>query len=316
MRKIFISYRHSDTDMAAGRLAADLRKHFGEEAVFRDKESIAVGADWEEEIRSAIGPDGAVLVLIGKHWLETDAEGLRRIDDPQDTHREEVDAALRLGCLVIPILVSGAEMPRKESLPEEIRPLTRINALKLRDDEWDGFDFPRLTRNLENLGIEPKAKPTALDPDRLNSVKKKDEAAVDERVIHQASSHVTQSPKPAGKSASKEKPGAVTNHEKSHLPQSRKSLSSLALQGLAITMLPILLIFESSGYQFNHWGITILIVLPLFPVAGLVLGFLGWKEARRGLVRWSGLGILAICVSGLLLILILAAYWGAYWSPP
>lgn len=313
MRKIFISYRHNDTDMAAGRLAADLRKHFGEEAVFRDKESIAGGADWEEEIRSAIGPDGAVLALIGKHWLETDAEGLRRIDDPQDTHREEVAAALKLGCLIIPVLVSEAAMPRKESLPEQIGALTRFNALKLRDDEWDGFDFPRLTKKLENSGFEPKAKPTAPDPDRLDSVKGKDEAAADDRAIHQASKHVAQSPKPANESASEGKPGAVANHEKGHLPWSRKLLSSLTIQALALILFLIMLSLYEKGYGLSGAVEDMMVwLLAVAAVAGLVFGLLGWKEARRGLVRSSGLGILAICANSLFGLVILFGIYHRY----
>jgi hypothetical protein len=38
--RIFISYRHEDTDVAAGRLADDLRKHFTSEQVFQDFVSI------------------------------------------------------------------------------------------------------------------------------------------------------------------------------------------------------------------------------------------------------------------------------------
>jgi hypothetical protein len=68
--KIFISYRRSDTEIAAGRLARDLRSRFGDDAIFRDKDSIDAGADWVEAIRSAIGRKGLVLVLIGERWLQ------------------------------------------------------------------------------------------------------------------------------------------------------------------------------------------------------------------------------------------------------
>ena len=115
MSQIFISYRRSDTEIAAGRLGKDLRARFGEDAVFRDKESINAGADWTEAIRSAIGRQGLVLLLIGERWLESTNDGFRRIDDPADTHRREISAALESACSSIPILVGNITCPRSRT---------------------------------------------------------------------------------------------------------------------------------------------------------------------------------------------------------
>jgi hypothetical protein len=153
--QIFISYRRSDTEIAAGRLGKDLRARFGDDAVFRDKESINAGADWTEAIRSAIGRQGLVLVLIGEHWLQSTNDGSRRIDDPADTHRREILAALESGCSLIPILVGNTRMPMEAELPKDIRSLTRHNALRLRDDEWEGYDFPRLSDEVARRGFQP-----------------------------------------------------------------------------------------------------------------------------------------------------------------
>ena len=51
-KKIFISYRRSDTQMAAGRLHDALEERFGRTSVFRDKEAIRPGYDWVEEIHA------------------------------------------------------------------------------------------------------------------------------------------------------------------------------------------------------------------------------------------------------------------------
>jgi hypothetical protein len=82
VRKIFISYRRSDSEWAAGRLREALARHFGEEQIFRDKESIRPGVAWREEIQSALrDPSTVVLALIGPRWLsEEDAAGHRLID--------------------------------------------------------------------------------------------------------------------------------------------------------------------------------------------------------------------------------------------
>jgi hypothetical protein len=54
-----------------------------------------------------------LLALIGSQWVTiTDEEGKRRLDDPNDFVRLEIEAALQRGVLVIPILVRGAKMPR------------------------------------------------------------------------------------------------------------------------------------------------------------------------------------------------------------
>lgn len=155
MPRIFISYRRDDTEMAAGRLAGDLRARFGEGVVFRDKESIPLGADWMNEINRAIGPGGVVLLLIGDDWLEGKPRGQRRLDDPDDPHRNEISAALRLRAPVLPLLVGHAKMPLAEELPDELKRLPALNAMKLRDDEWAEFDFPRLARSLESFGFKP-----------------------------------------------------------------------------------------------------------------------------------------------------------------
>jgi hypothetical protein len=67
-----------------------------------------------------------MLALIGPKWLTaTDEMGRRRLDNPLDFVRIEIDSALRLGKRVIPVLVHKTEMP------EPLRPLARRNAVWL-----------------------------------------------------------------------------------------------------------------------------------------------------------------------------------------
>ena len=56
--------------------------------------------------------------------------------------RLEVASALRRGITVIPVLLDGASMPAERTLSEELRPLTRLNAVDVRTsrlnaDVWD-----------------------------------------------------------------------------------------------------------------------------------------------------------------------------------
>src|SRR5215218_1473751 len=141
--RIFISYRRRETAGHAGRLYDRLAEHFGDERVFMDVEMEA-GVDFVEQINAAVGSCGALIVLIGDEWLTvTDASGRRRVDDPTDVHRVEVEAALKRGVRVIPALVQGARMPLEEELPEALRPLGRRQAVELSDQRWD-YDVNRL----------------------------------------------------------------------------------------------------------------------------------------------------------------------------
>ena len=58
-----------------------------------------------------------LVALIGRQWMTaTDEEGHRRLDDPDDYVRSEVQAALERGVRVIPVLVDGAKPPPPTSV--------------------------------------------------------------------------------------------------------------------------------------------------------------------------------------------------------
>ena len=69
---IFISYRRADTAGHAGRLVDQLKSRFGDQ-VFFDVDSIKPGANFHQVIEETFTKCGAVVVLIGKRWLERDA---------------------------------------------------------------------------------------------------------------------------------------------------------------------------------------------------------------------------------------------------
>jgi hypothetical protein len=153
MPKIFISYRRADTGPEAGRLRTALVHHFGKEHIFRDKDSISGGVNWREEVREALSGDTIVLALIGKTWITaTDVTGQRLIDSSTSNNRLELETALRVGLRTIPVLVEGADVPRDHDLPDDLRSLLTLNALRLRDDDWDG-DCEKVIKALESMGV-------------------------------------------------------------------------------------------------------------------------------------------------------------------
>jgi hypothetical protein len=156
MAEIFLSYRRSDAAGAAGRLADRLKLRLGDEAVFRDLDSISAGADFEEAIRDAMRRSSLVLVVIGPRWLDArDADGRLRLHDPKDYVRLEVEAALALDVPIIPLLVEGATMPKPSELPESLAPLAVRNAYELSERRWSD-DAEKLAELLaDRLGVTP-----------------------------------------------------------------------------------------------------------------------------------------------------------------
>jgi tetratricopeptide (TPR) repeat protein len=149
MTRIFISYRRSDDPGSVGRVRDRLREAYGEDAIFRDIEGIPKGTRFAEVIDKELERCTDLLVVIGPHWLEaTDAAGARRLDNPDDWVRNEIEAGLaRKDLQVVPVLVGGAMLPRADQLPESIRPLLEWNASFLKEDSFD-FDFEILVRSL------------------------------------------------------------------------------------------------------------------------------------------------------------------------
>jgi hypothetical protein len=138
MRAIFISYRRDDAEGQAGRLFDDLTKHFGENAVFMDVAGIAAGRDFRRVIEEHVASCGVLLAMIGKNWLDAkDESGRRRLEDPADFVRLETASALKRDIPVIPVLVQGARMPRKDQLPEDLAELAFRNGVELTHARWD-----------------------------------------------------------------------------------------------------------------------------------------------------------------------------------
>jgi hypothetical protein len=150
MAGIFLNYRREDTSGHALLLHGHLVQHFGKDQVFMDLDKIVPGADFVEVIEHALNSTEVMLVLIGKQWLTvTDRRQRRRLDNPSDYVRLEVASALRRKDVrVIPVLLQEAETPDADELPDELMPLTRRQAVEIRDGRWND-DVAVLVKTLE-----------------------------------------------------------------------------------------------------------------------------------------------------------------------
>jgi hypothetical protein len=144
-KHIFLSYRRQDSEDIIGRIYDRLVREFGEEAVFKDVDSIPLGVDFRTHIATQLQSCEYFLAVIGKDWLDAaDQYGKRRIDDPRDHVRLETQVALKKGIPVIPVLVRNANVPPETRLPEALKDLSFRNGLAVRPDPDFHRDMDRL----------------------------------------------------------------------------------------------------------------------------------------------------------------------------
>lgn len=163
MAGVFISYRRNDSDVAAGRLAGDLGNLFGQDAIFRDLDTLQAGETYTIALDRALDSCLALVAIIGPFWSNsTDAAGHRRLDDPADWVRAEIRRALERGIRVIPLLLS-TDMPRETEVPADLKPLLQHQALDLSDRHWKQ-DVERLAQALEKIPGMPARVPLEPPP--------------------------------------------------------------------------------------------------------------------------------------------------------
>lgn len=157
MSKIIVSYRRSDSAAITGRIFDRLVDRYGEELVFMDIDRIPFGTDFRHHIRDALQGADVLLAVIGPTWLGKTADGRTRIQDEADPVRVEIEAALKQGLTVIPVLVDNVTMPGAADLPESIRDFAYINAAPIDVGRDFRAHMERLTRSIDGIVGTDKA---------------------------------------------------------------------------------------------------------------------------------------------------------------
>ena len=118
-----------------------------------DVPDIHAGSDYVDVIEEAIDRCDVLVALIGEGWLNAGGPE-RRIDDPQDLVRREIERAFERPIPVVPVLVGGATMPSADDLPGGLRKLATRDAITLTDVGFrSGMD--RLAEELQRLAPVP-----------------------------------------------------------------------------------------------------------------------------------------------------------------
>ena len=132
-KKVFISYRRTDSLWATHHLYDTLLTVLPKDHVFMDEDAIPLGIDFVAFLGNWVRQCDLLLAVIGPGWLEAKdpKTGLRRLDNDRDFVRIEIRLALERNIPVVPVLLDTANMPMNALLPEDIQPLARRNAAKI-----------------------------------------------------------------------------------------------------------------------------------------------------------------------------------------
>jgi HEAT repeat protein len=147
---IFICYRRVDSEFAAQAIHERLVSHFGQDAVFLDVDSIPPGQDFHGILNEMVAQCDLLLAVIGDHWLNVlDEAGQRRLDNPDDFVRIEIEAALSRDIPVIPVLIGRAVVPKSQDLPSTLRGLSKRQSVEVRAGRDFHSHLERLVRDIE-----------------------------------------------------------------------------------------------------------------------------------------------------------------------
>ena len=125
--------------------------------------NIPAGEDFVEFIDKRVRDCDALIALMGKRWLTSRKGRQRRLDDPLDFVRLEIETALKQRVRVVPVLLEGASMARADQLPDALAILPRRQAIEIAHQRFDE-DVKRLIASLDRL-VKPSKAGTLVSAD-------------------------------------------------------------------------------------------------------------------------------------------------------
>jgi hypothetical protein len=178
MAHIFISYRRDDTGYIASMLAKELVDTFGNDSVFLDVDNIPFGVDFRTHLDHAVAKCDVLLAIVGDEFLDIKtADGTRRLDDPSDFVRIEIEAALRRGIPIIPVITEDATMPREADLPPSLKSFAFRNGAELRAGKNLRFHMESLLKGIQTI-VSPSKTATMRSSNAKNHAKPDDDDVV------------------------------------------------------------------------------------------------------------------------------------------
>ena len=98
------------------------------------------GIDFRAQLRASLDACQVFLCVMGDQWTGPTGLEKRRIDDPDDMVRIEIEIALGRDIIIIPILARDFQMPKADFFPDSIQKLAYRHFLRLRSVDPDFQD--------------------------------------------------------------------------------------------------------------------------------------------------------------------------------
>lgn len=133
MPKVFISYRRAGAHPDVETVIDGLVQKHGPQSFVRDVAGQSLSGGYRDSVERAMRECAGTVVVAGPEFDSApDALGRRRMEDPDDPLRVEIEAALKVHkMMVVVALVGGAELPPLDVLPRSLRPLHRRGVLRM-----------------------------------------------------------------------------------------------------------------------------------------------------------------------------------------
>lgn len=151
MPRIFLSYRRQDAEYVAELIRDRITETFGPESVFMDVDSIPVGVDFREQIADALRDCDLFVAVISPNWPgRSGGDGPRRIDQPDDFVRIEIESAFARKIPIVPVLVANAPPLQARDVPDSVRDLLFLQAAQVRPGRDSRTDLEALIKGLQD----------------------------------------------------------------------------------------------------------------------------------------------------------------------
>lgn len=161
--RAFINYRIKDSQQFTTALYRDLKRVFGEGSVFLDQKELEPGEPYPANLKSELHGASVLLAVVGPQWLTVQGpDGIRRLDEPGDWVRLELELALEKKIPILPIVVDSTPMPKAaafSTIPKLV-PFAEILPLRLDARDWEAH-FGKLVAWLVEKGFRESIRSVA-----------------------------------------------------------------------------------------------------------------------------------------------------------
>ena len=149
-KKIFISYRPAENEKETGELIELLEEKFDKSRIVQPSKAAAGESAEPLTLQADLADASVVVALIDPAWPGGTSNGALQINNSGDPVYQQVAAALKQNIPVVTVLVNDGALPSNGGLPEELQPLHKLPAFRIRKGKMS-YDAQKLHDYLQRM---------------------------------------------------------------------------------------------------------------------------------------------------------------------